>query len=135
MRVFLDTNVLVSAFASRGLCAELLEIVLLEHELISGRNVLNELTKALRQKVKLPVARAAEIVSFVSAEATLVVETSAPAQANAEPDDARVLGEALAGEASVFVTGDAALLKLANVATLRTLRILSPRQFWAVLRQ
>ena len=134
MRVFLDTNVLVSAFSSRGLCAELLEVVLLEHELISGRNVLNELTKALRQKIKLPVARAAEIVSFVSAEATIVVEASAPAQANADPDDARVLGEALAGEASIFVifvTGDAALVKLANVGALR---ILSPRQFWEVLQ-
>jgi hypothetical protein len=34
LRVFLDTNVLVSAFATRGLCADLLELVLLQHELI-----------------------------------------------------------------------------------------------------
>jgi hypothetical protein len=32
--VFLDANVLVSAFATRGLSAELLELVLLEHRLI-----------------------------------------------------------------------------------------------------
>ena len=48
MRVFLDTNVLVSAFASRGLCAEVLELVLLDHDLILGRNVLREFEKALR---------------------------------------------------------------------------------------
>jgi uncharacterized protein len=63
VRVFLDTNVLVSAFASRGLCAEVLELVLLDHDLILGRNVLRELDKALREKVKLPVVRSIEIVS------------------------------------------------------------------------
>jgi uncharacterized protein len=36
LRVYLDTNVLVSAFASRGLCAELFEVVLLEHNLVVG---------------------------------------------------------------------------------------------------
>lgn len=70
MRVFLDTNVLVSAFASRGLCAELLELVLLDHDLIIGQAVLRELEKALREKVKLPNARSAEIVEFISSEAT-----------------------------------------------------------------
>lgn len=47
MRVFLDTNVLVSAFASRGLCADLFELVLVEHDLVLGRTVLRELNKAL----------------------------------------------------------------------------------------
>ena len=32
MRVFLDTNVQVSAFATRGLCADVLRLVLAEHE-------------------------------------------------------------------------------------------------------
>jgi uncharacterized protein len=40
VRVFLDTNVLVSAFATRGLCADLLELVLLEHDLVLGRWVI-----------------------------------------------------------------------------------------------
>ena len=54
MRVFLDTNVLVSAFATRGLSADLFEMVLLEHELVTGKRVLQELQKALRTKIKLP---------------------------------------------------------------------------------
>ena len=45
VRMFLDTNVLVSAFASRGLCAEVLELVLLDHDLIVGRNVLRDLRR------------------------------------------------------------------------------------------
>lgn len=131
MRVFLDTNVLVSAFASRGLCAEVLELVLLDHELILGRVVLRELEKALREKVKIPVARSAEVVDFVSSEATQVVDQAEPAIVNVDVADALLLGEALAGHADLFVTVDAALLHLASVGALK---IVSPRQFWELLR-
>ncbi len=131
MKVFLDTNVLVSAFASRGLCAEVLELVLLDHDLILGRNVLRELEKALREKVKLRIIHAAEIVDFVASEATEVVDRAEPAIVNVDAADALVLGEALAGQAESFVTGDSALLRLGAVGALE---IISPRQFWEVLR-
>ena len=131
MRVFLDTNVLVSAFASRGLCAEVLELVLLDHDLILGRNVLRELDKALREKVKLPVVRSIEIIEFVSSEATQIVDKAEPANVNVDAADALVLGEALTSRADLFVTGDAALLRL---AALGALKIVSPRRFWEVLR-
>ena len=35
VRVFFDTNVLVSAFLARGLCADLLRLVLREHSLLT----------------------------------------------------------------------------------------------------
>jgi uncharacterized protein len=130
VRVFLDTNVLVSAFASRGLCADLLELVLLEHDLIVGANVLRELVRALRDKVKVPAARSTEIAEFVSGEAALVVGKVEPVTATVDSDDALVLAEALAGQAELFVTGDAALLKL---AALEGLELVSPRQFWEAL--
>ena len=131
MRVFPDTNVLVSAFAARGLCAEVLELVLLDHDLIVGRTVLRELHKALREKIKLPNVRSTEIVDFVAGEATQVLDKAEPAKVNVDAADARVLGEALAGHAEAFVTGDAALLRLTAVGALR---IVSPRQFWEILR-
>lgn len=130
MRVFLDTNVLVSAFASRGLCADLFELVVLEHDLIIGENVLRELARALRHKIKLPAAHATGIVEFVTGEAALVTGKVQPASTTVDADDALVLGEALAGRAEVFVTGDAALLK---VAALEGLELVSPRQFWETL--
>ena len=131
MRVFLDTNVLVTAFATRGLCAAVLELVLLDHDLVVGRNVLRELDKALRDKVRLPAGRSVEIVEFVASEAIQVVAKAEPAKADVDAADALVLGEALAGRAASFVTGDAALLRLDIVGELK---IVSPRQFWEVLR-
>ncbi len=132
MKVFLDTNVLVSAFASRGICADLLELVLLEHDLIVGHNVLRELDKALREKIKLSAARSSDIIGFVADEASLVIEGAKPVYASVDADDALVLGEARSGQAELFVTGDAALLKLGAVDGLE---IVSPRRFWEVLNQ
>jgi len=131
LRVFLDTNVLVSAFASRGLCADLFELVLLEHDLVLGRHVLRELDKALRTKIKLSEVRVAEIVDFIAGEAAHIVKSSDPAEGEFEADDALVLGEALAGKAEIFVTGDAALLVLGRT---EGLTIVSPRRFWDMLR-
>jgi putative PIN family toxin of toxin-antitoxin system len=131
VRVFLDTNVLVSAFATRGLCAEVLELVLLDHDLIVGPAVLRELRRALRDKVKLPATRSAEIVDFISGEAIQVVAQAEPGIEDVDAADALVLGEALAGRAVLFVTGDAALLRLEAI---RALRIVSPRRFWEILR-
>ena len=47
MKVFFDTNVLIAAFATRGLCSDLFVHVLLEHELIVGEVVLDELREKL----------------------------------------------------------------------------------------
>ena len=132
MRVFLDTNVLVSAFAARGLCADLLELVLLEHEFVIGRQVLDELNKALTAKLKLPAGQAKAIVDFVSGEAAQVIDQTEPARVRADPADARVLGEALAAKAAVFVTGDAALIGLRAI---ENLKIVSPRGFWEKIRK
>ena len=131
MKVFLDTNVLVSAFATRGLSADLFEMVLLEHELIIGRRVLQELEKVLRTKIKLPATRCVEIVDFLRVEAVSVVDDAPEADCEAAPADRAILGEALAGEAQAFVTGDAALVALVEISKMP---ILTPRRFWELLR-
>lgn len=131
MRVFLDTNVLVSAFAARGLCADLFELILLEHELIVGAATLDELRGALTRKIRLSTSACDEIVGFVRDRATAFVNTAEPASAAVDAADARVLGEALEGAAEVFVTGDAAIQRLAQIGPLR---IVSPRGFWEARR-
>ena len=54
MRIFLDTNVLASAIATRGLCTELLEGIIINHELLTSKEVLRELQRVLSQKFHLP---------------------------------------------------------------------------------
>ena len=131
MRVFLDTNVLVSAFATRGLCADLFELVLIEHELATGDQTLLELGRSLRGKLKLSAVHARDIVEFIEEEAVEVVRKAEPVRAAVDADDARVLGEALAAGAEVFVTGDAALLGLGKLGGIP---IVAPRRFWEMLQ-
>jgi predicted nucleic acid-binding protein len=50
VRVFLDTNVLASAAATRGLCADVLREVLTSHDLLISAQVLSELKRVLRTK-------------------------------------------------------------------------------------
>ena len=54
MRVFLGINVLVGALATRGVCADVLRVVLAEHTLVTSEVVLRELIRALRTRIKLP---------------------------------------------------------------------------------
>ena len=51
MRVFLDTNVLVSAVATRGLCADVLREILFSHQLVVSVPLLDELKNILHTKI------------------------------------------------------------------------------------
>jgi hypothetical protein len=54
MRIFLDTNVLASAVAARGLCADVVREILVSHQLIISESLLNELRNVLRNKLAVP---------------------------------------------------------------------------------
>ena len=54
MRIVLDANVIVAAFASRGLCESVMEVCLSEHEIVLSDELLDEVLETLRLKIKLP---------------------------------------------------------------------------------
>ena len=132
MRVFLDTKALVSAFATRGLCADVMRQVLAEHELIVGEVVLRELRKALRVKLKLPPATMTAIEELLR-ESEVIPRPRTPSDLEVrDPDDRWVLASAIAGRADVLVTGDRDLLE---VAARSPVRLVDPRGFWTLLRK
>jgi putative PIN family toxin of toxin-antitoxin system len=131
VRVLLDTNVLASAFATRGLCADVLRVVLSDHELIVGEVVLVELRRALHSKFKVPKALVADIESLLR-EHEVVPKPASPGSIRLrDSSDEWVLASALAGRADVVVSGDLDLLVLGDTAPVP---ILSPRQFWDSLQ-
>ena len=133
MRVFLDTNVLVSAVATRGLSADLVYTVLAEHQLVLSETILSELRRVLRSKLRVPEELIDELEAFLRQEATLVVDEVAQLDIEIrDPTDAAVLAEAVAGEAEVLVTGDADLLEIVSSAPIP---IHGPRDFWEQLRR
>lgn len=131
MKVFLDTNVLVSAFATRGLCADLLRRLLSEHELVVGEVVLEELSRVLREKFSLPENILGHIVTLLR-EQTVVPPPRGPMAVTVrDADDVKVLATAQAAEVDVLVTGDRDLLDIAETSPVR---IVDPRGMWQVLR-
>jgi uncharacterized protein len=131
MKVVLDTNVLVSAVATRGLCADILHATLAEHDLVLGETVLAELRKVLRQKIRVPSATILELDQFLRTQVTIVAEAPALNLKIRDRSDLAVVAEAVAGSADVLVTGDRDLLDIAGSAPLP---ILTPRGFWDLLR-
>ncbi len=134
MRVFLDTNVLVAAFATRGLCSDLLALTLAEHELLAGERLLAELGGVLERKLGLPRATLDEIETLLRDQAVAIARVARVEHAADLPvdaDDAWILAEAAAAAAEVFVTGDRELLQAEIDLPFPRL---APRAFWERLR-
>ncbi|MBI3322166.1 MAG: putative toxin-antitoxin system toxin component, PIN family [Candidatus Omnitrophica bacterium] len=128
----MDSNVLIAAFATRGLCQAVMELCLEHHELILSRDVLEEVHRNLREKIKLPAARAGEVVSFLKSRAKVISPEPLDPRICSDPGDVKVLGAAVAGKADLLVTGDKELL---SIAVVRGIPVVSPREFWTRMRK
>jgi len=129
VRVFFDTNVLASALTTRGLCADLFEVVLQSHEVLTSDHVLRELKRILPGKLGQPEDVTNGFINLLRSHALLITGEHPPPSLP-DPDDEPIVASAIAGKANVFVTGDKALLDLKSV---ENLPIVSPRDFWEML--
>jgi putative PIN family toxin of toxin-antitoxin system len=122
---------LVAAFAARGLCADLLSLVILDHELVVTQVVADEVRRILSAKLKV----SAEALSSVEAvlERCEIVPRGDYASPIAlrDPDDEHVLAAAVHARVEIVITGDDDLLSVARESPIR---ILSPRAFMTLVR-
>ena len=132
MRVFFDTNVLVSAVATRGICADLLRIVSSEHDLVVGEVVLSELRRVLETRFKLPAERIDEVEKFLRTYEVVAKPAAMDPVVVRDEADRWVLANARAAQADVLITGDGDLLAVAATAGVH---IITPRDFWEELRR
>ena len=130
MRVFLDTNVLVSALATRGLCAELYERLLTEHDVVIGEPVVAEVLDIMRRKFRANDDLLAKVEAELRLLEIIHAQPVAPKLPIQDREDPWIIACALAGKADCFVTGDAELLGLAKVGKLS---VISPRACWEKL--
>ncbi len=127
MRVFLDTNVVVSAVATRGLCADVFREVLAHHQLVVSDLLLEEIRTVPRAKLGIPEKIVSDVVGLLREGSVLSKPSPSPDLPIDDPTDKALVSSALNGRADLFVTGDRELLDLAEVGPLD---ILSPRMFW-----
>ena len=132
MKVFFDTNVLVSAFTTRGLSADLMRLVIARHELVTGEVNLTEFRRVLHDRFKMP-SSAIHALEQQLREHTVIARPATPSDHRIrDPDDAGVLASAIAGGVDILVTGDKDLLTIAEAVSVR---VLDPRSCWGRLRR
>ena len=128
MRIALDSSVLIAANISRaGTCAELLEDLLLHHELVISEFILEELNRKLIEKFHFPRREADQLVSFLRRVGIIAVPTELPADLCRDPEDVPILGTAVAGKCALLISVDRDLLDL---QTIQDIPIVRPGEFW-----
>ena len=128
MRVALDSSVLIAAHISRaGVCAELLEDVLLHHELVTSEYILEELGQKLVQKFNFPKREADQVAAFLRRVTIVVVPADLPLDVCREPTDIPVLGTAVGGECTMLISVDRDLLDMGSIDAIPIIR---PGEYW-----
>ena len=131
MRIFLDTNVLVSAFATRGLAEDILPEVITFHQFVSSKKVLAELEHVLKKKFAVTEQICTEIQDFLLSNVILAEDSDRLKLPLSDEADINIVSEAVTANVDVFVTGDTEVAELKQV---QGMRILSPREFWELLQ-
>jgi len=131
MKVFLDTNVLASAFATRGLCSDVLRGVLASHDLYTSIEVQKELRGVLKNRFAFPENLIKKIFLLLQREANMAYSQEQVEIHIKDTADIPIINAAMAAGIHVFVTGDKELQDLARIGKLK---IISPRKFWEILK-
>jgi putative PIN family toxin of toxin-antitoxin system len=127
VRILLDTNVIFSALAARGLAQAVFELCLEKHTIILSERILSELSFHLQKKLKMPEERVMLIIEYLKECCFLGQEAPVKKSACRDKDDLHILGLAEKMRPRFIVTGDSDLLVLKRY---RQTSIVTPRKFW-----
>ncbi len=130
MRVFLDTNVIVSAFTTRGLCADLFREILAVHTFVISEYVLTEIKEVLTRRFKVPEATVIEIIALLEKQEMALLPAELPQIVIRDLDDLPVLAAAIESKSDYLVSGDQ---DMTSLAPLKQIKSVMPREFWGVI--
>ena len=119
MKVFLDTNVLASAFATRGLCSDVLREVFASHDLYTSIEVLDELRGVLKNKFGFPENLIKKIFLLLQREANMAYSQEQVEIHIKDKADIPILNAAVAAGIHVFITGDKELQDFAKIGNIK----------------
>lgn len=127
MKVVFDSNVLVAAFATHGVCHDLFEYCLRNTTLICSDFISDEVERILIHKIKIPAKKVSEIIHYLKNQTKWIVPESLIVANLRDPNDQMIIATALFGGADYLITGDKDMLVLKKI---KKTVIISPRDFW-----
>jgi putative PIN family toxin of toxin-antitoxin system len=132
MRVVLDSNVVVAAFATRGICSVLFEYCIENDEVVLCNEILVEIERALVKKVGVPKAVVRDITAYLRDHVEVLKPEPVERAVRRDRSDLPVLGVASSWRCGYIITGDADLLALGELGGVE---IISPRMYWQKIRR
>jgi putative PIN family toxin of toxin-antitoxin system len=113
MKVVFDTNVLVAAFVTEGVCAKLLGRARRKQlNLVISPFILKEFENVFLKKFSASKEQIRTATQLISEAAQIVSHASKVFGVCRDPDDDQILSCALSAKADYLVTGDSDLLEL-----------------------
>jgi uncharacterized protein len=129
MKVILDTNVIFSAFAARGLANAVFELCLDKHAVIISEHILSELQNNFQKKLKMPRDKVQLVIKYLREFCTVSDYKRVDKEICRDLEDAKILGLSEMTKPEYIITGDADLLTLKEHDGVP---IITPREFWEI---
>lgn len=131
MKAVFDTNVLLAAFLTEGLCSGLLiRARKRAFSLVLCDDIIREFEGILKNKFKLAPADISEISAIVAESASVMLHKISPVpNICRDPNDDMIIACAIDAKADYIVTGDEDLLILKEY---KNIVIMNPRNFEAL---
>ncbi len=131
MRIVLDSNIIVAAYAGRGLCNSLFELCLDRHEIIISEFILTEVNRTLHNKIKMPLQNVQIIIDYLKEFCILSTYDKLSENICRDKNDNDIISLAVSNNVDYLITGDKDLLVLKKY---KKVKIISPREFWVIVK-
>jgi len=131
MRVILDTNVIIAAFASKGLCHSVFTLCIDRCEIILSSDILQEVRDNLSRKIKLSSEIVENIIDYLCSNVIIAEIDDVNIRVCRDPDDDKILELAVKTQPDFIITGDDDLLSLKEF---ESIKIVKPREFWDIVK-
>ena len=131
MKIVLDSNIIIAAFSSRGLCASVFELCLDRYTIMISDFILSEVSRILQDRFKMPPTNVKTILNYLKEFCIVASYNKLQKRICRDPFDDEILALAISNGVDYIITGDKDLLDLKDYLSIK---ILSPRQFWTIAK-
>lgn len=131
MKIVLDSNIIIAAFAGRGLCNSLFELCLDRYEIIISEFILTEVSRTLHNKIKMPLQNVQIIIDYLKEFCVLSTYDKLSENICRDKNDNHIISLAVSNNVDYLITGDKDLLVLKKY---KKVKIISPREFWVIVK-
>ncbi|MEK6732471.1 MAG: putative toxin-antitoxin system toxin component, PIN family [Candidatus Omnitrophota bacterium] len=127
MKIFFDTNVLISAFIANGTCHEVVHDSISRHDLYYSDFIVNEFSKVLKDSFKFSEQSLKELTLFI--ERFFIKGSTAGFIEDIcnDKNDNQLLADSVFNNIDIMITGDKELLHLKSY---KCIKIISPSEYW-----